>query len=147
MESMTVSYVFLAIATVFAVMLVLKRWLPFRMCAICISVSLSWISLLILYRVGVIQDAIILALLMGQSSLGVYYLIEKYAPKELTIFRLPFLLSLTLIAYMLISWTVPVWAILFNALVWLLLIGLYAYRRSPKLSAGINSLIDCCSKW
>lgn len=147
MEPIVVFYALFAITLLFGVMLVARRWVPFRICAICLSVSLVWISLLVLYRLGVVQDMAMIALLMGQSILGVYYLVEKHVPKKLTLFRLPFLLSLTIVAYMLITWSLPVWAIVFNVVVWAGLAVIYAYRNNSKLSVSVNSLIECCSRW
>ena len=45
-----------------------------KLCVICASVSLTWIFLLILYFLGKFEDLVVIALLMGGSVVGLYYL-------------------------------------------------------------------------
>lgn len=61
---------------------VLKKRVPINLCAICISVSLTWISLLILWRIGYAVNASLIAVLMGMSVVGSMYKIEAIYTKN-----------------------------------------------------------------
>src|SRR3989344_3178232 len=76
---------------------IFKKWFKKEFCVICAAVSLTWITLLILSWLEIFNDKTIIALLMGMSILGIFYLVENKVKERLTLFRLPFLLSLILI--------------------------------------------------
>ena len=90
----------------FFILLVIKNFFKEhreRFCVICVTVSLTWVVLLVLFWLKLFEDKIIIALLMGQSILGVYYILEGQVKEELKIFRLPFLLTLIIIGYLLLT--------------------------------------------
>lgn len=119
-----------------------------KICAICAAVSVAWITLLVLRWLGLFDDILLLGLLMGQSALGVYYLVEGYVKKELQIFRLPFLLSLTALAYVLVSGFESLGGIaIFLGVAWIIFIGVYYYRTSRRLSVLVNRMVECCKRW
>ncbi len=139
--------IFATIVILFVSLLGLKKHLPFKLCAICVSISLTWVSLLVLYRLSVFNDPVILALLMGGSVVGIYYAVEKRVPTELTVFRLPFLLSSLLIAYMIITLIINLPAISLIATVWIVMIFAYAYRNKAGVNQIVKNVIQCCAKW
>lgn len=60
---------------------------PLKVCAICTSVSLTWLGLLITYFLNIHQDVLLIGILMGGSVVGVMYQLEKYFKnKKLTNF-------------------------------------------------------------
>lgn len=140
--------VFVVIIGLFFLLLAAKSFTGKRFCVVCASVGLTWLTFLVLYRLGYFQDEVLLALLMGQSILGLYYLAERNVGEKLHLFRLPFLLSLTLIAHVAIS---PSWQVL--QVIWLLLVlwvafvGVYVSRKVPGVRQFVENVIKCCRDW
>ncbi len=143
-------YIFFAITAVFFVLLIAKSLLAkkTRLCLICASVSLAWITLLILYKKGAFDDVVILSMLMGQSIVGVFYLLERKTSERLHLFKLPFLLTLTFAAYSFIVFPEDLIkvAALLGAL-WAALLLLFFYRKNGKASALVKKIIECCKRW
>src|SRR3989338_1578922 len=100
METILVSL--LSITALFLMFLFLKNYAS-RICAICLAVSVTWIILLVLFWQGYFGDKVLIGLLIGQSIVGIYYLLEQKVSERMTIFRLPFLLSLMVAAYTLLE--------------------------------------------
>ena len=144
---MTLLEVLLVIATTFLFLLLLKSKLPIRICAICVAVSLTWVGLLTAYHMGWFDNGLLLGLLMGQSITGIYYLLEKYAPEPLLIFRLPLLLSLTYFFYGALTLQIHLWAALFVTGIGLCGLLLYAQRTNPRFREITQKIIDCCGSW
>lgn len=141
----TLLAVFVLTTALFALLMVIKTvWLR-RLCVICGAVSLTWLILLGLSWLGLFHNPVLLALLMGESVTGVYYLIEKRVPANLFVFRLPFLLTLTVLAYSLISFSsalIPVCWLLLG--LWLAARVILASRLDPAKPSLANALINCC---
>ena len=145
-----VFYVFSAIIAVFFVLLIAKEVLSkkTRLCLICASISLTWITLLILYKKGIFDDTVILSLLMGQSIVGIFYLMERKVKEELHLFKVPFLLALTFAFYSAVVFPddfAKVLALL--AAFWLVLTVLFLYRNNRKTGVFIKKIIECCKRW
>lgn len=141
-----IEIIFLAIVVLFFVLLAIKEKISKRFCVICASISLTWIVFLILYRLEYFNNALILGILIGESVTGIYYLVEKNVKEDLHVFRLPFLLSLTLAAYLLLASTVTMYLIIFLLSLWALFMIMYIYRRG---AAGhlVKKIIECCKNW
>ncbi len=145
---------FVSITVLFFVFLVAKKSLEKsflknkRFCAICAAVSLTWIALLIPYWSGLFRDGILVALLLGQTILGVFYLVEKKVPEKLLVFRLPFLLTLIALGYSLL---VPVggsvWIVLFIAILWTVFILFYASKKNKVMGSFVKRMVKCCKEW
>ena len=142
-------WVILTISVLFFILLGIKVLTKSQLCSICLSVSLTWILLLILYWRGTFQDTILLALLMGQSILGIYYLIESKVKKDLLLFRLPFLLTLTFIFYSLINKSISQFseAVIFLILIWFGFFIIYIFKSDLRLQKFMKQIIDCCKRW
>lgn len=131
------------ITGLFFILLVIKSIFKInKFCAICLSVSLSWVALLTLYFLDIFTDRIIIAILMGHTSLGIYYLWEKKVKEKIKIFRLPLLLTFIFIIYSVLN------GFIINALyiilaLWLLFSLVYLFKFN-KLA---KKLIECCKKW
>ena len=98
------SIILFSITILFFILIVIKKKIDSEyFCPVCGAVSLTWITLFILYYLGYFEDKTILALLMGQSVVGIYYLWEKMASEEVKVYRLPFLLTMTLITALLLN--------------------------------------------
>lgn len=144
-----VAIALLLIIGLFVAFLLLKkfveRWAKY--CTICLAVSGSWIILLFSNKTNLIDNQIIIGILMGQSSLGVYYLIEKRVNKNLLIFRLPMLLTLIFSVYTIITGELKLDGLLLNLAIWVVGIFLYVYRSHPSFKSRIKALVDCCGNW
>lgn len=137
--------VFLITIVAFFVILLIKSLIKKEFCAICVAVSLTWIFLLILNKLSLFDNKIVIAVLMGQSVLGIFYLAEKKAQNNLKFFRLPFLLTLTFVAYSVIGEFVFSVAKLLLGL-WLFFLAIFLYRNNAKVNVFVEKIIACC-KW
>jgi hypothetical protein len=143
MEPLLIIFAIMTLA--FAVLLATKRLLPFKLCLICATISASWLTLLALTKLGVFHDPLLVALLMGQSIVGIYYLLERHAPTPLLVFRWPFLLTLTLIAYSALNWRSSLLPVYWFVLaLWILGRIILSYRADPARPSLAKRLIDCC---
>ena len=137
-------YVFLVVSGLFATGLLARQILNRRLCVICVSVALTWLGLLILYRLDRFLDTTLLSLLMGQSISGLYYFVKQRVPKVMQLFTLPFFLSLTAFFYMLIKAevTLPAFGLLLGlwAIAWLI----FTYRNDPAKQRVVKAATECC---
>ena len=145
-------FVLLGITVLFFILLgvkeLLSRKLKENFCVICAAVSISWVTLLVLYWLNIFNNQVILALLIGESTVGIFYLADARAKDDFKIFRLPFLLTLIAIGYSLI--VVPddfIGIIAFLLILWLLFILLFFYRNNRRINSFIKKLLECCRKW
>lgn len=144
---MTLAYIFASIICIFVGLLLVKQWLGFSVCAICLSIGGTWLGLLAMYHLSTFNDPVILALLMGGSVIGVYYMVERRVPEQLTIFRLPFLLTLFLMAYSAIVLSIAIPSFIVVGSVWVAAGLIFALQDKPAIRRTAKSIIDCCSKW
>ncbi|MBC8500767.1 MAG: hypothetical protein H8D38_03310 [DPANN group archaeon] len=145
-------FILISITVLFFVLLFLKELLSRRLkekfCVICAAVSLTWITLLILYWMDIFNNQIILALLIGESTVGIFYLVDARVKDKLKMFRLPFLLTLIVIGYSLI--VVPediVKTVIFLLVLWLIFSIIYLYSNNRKINYFVKKLLECCKRW
>ena len=105
-----------------------------KICVICAAITLTWIFLLILYWKGIFDNQLIIALLMGQTILGIFYLSESKVKKELKFFRLPFLLSLIVTGYSILTLEIRINLLIFLSILWILFILIYSFRTNKKVN-------------
>jgi hypothetical protein len=143
-----VSLVLIAIIILFFLSLAANSIFNSKICSICVSISLTWIGLLSLYWLGYVLNTLIIGILMGQSITGVYYLAEKKTNETLHLFRLPFLLTLTLAAYLLISKNIEMTKeVGIIVLLWLAFSILYLFRNYTPATNLVKKIINCCKNW
>lgn len=112
-------------------------------CVICGAVSLTWVSLLVLNLFGLFSDKVLLGLLMGHTSLGIFYLWEEKAAKKYKVFRLPLLLTLITVFYsVLVGFEIPVY--LFLAGLWIVFVLIYSFKNNSGFNVFVNKLVECC---
>lgn len=145
----SLAFTLVLVTALFALLVAFKKRLAAvaDYCAICVAVSVSWVSLLVLFWLDSFDSRLIIAVLMGQSVVGFYYLLEKRAVEQLLVFRLPVLLTLTIAAVGAVQGQVRLDALAFTVLVWLAVGWLYAYRNKPAFKGKVQRLIECCSNW
>ena len=132
----------LAGITILFFLFLIMRNLSKKICAICLAVSLSWIILLTFYFWGYFLDKTIIAILMGMSVLGLFYMFYE----ELSVFKLPFILTLISLIFFILE-EINLNAIYFLLSLWIFFFIVYIFRKNPLLKYGINKLIECCKKW
>ena len=113
-------------------------------CVVCASVSLMWIILLSLYLYGLFDNLLIISLLMGMSITGIYYFVERKIGKRsnLKIFRLPFILTLVVFAYYVLTFENIAKSIMVIVGLWLIFSLIYLYNN-PKFA---KKLLECCKE-
>lgn len=136
-----------SIVGVFILILFLQRYLPWRTCAICIAVSLTWIVSLGLFHLGYLESQLLIALLMGQSILGVYYLVESRVKDHYLTLRVPFLLTATYLGYIGLTLELNLYIVLLLLILWAIGGSILAFRHQPRFRATAQKLIDCCRNW
>jgi len=117
-----------------------------KLCVLCISVSLTWIILLILFLTNIFADKMIIAILMGHTSLGIFYLWEINVREKFKIFRLPLLLTFIFIIYLVLE-NFEFNSFLIIIGLWLIFFLIYLFRNNKKFSKVAKKLIECCKKW
>ena len=135
--------ILIVITVLFFLLLAIKNLFNVKkLCAICLSVTIGWIALLVLYFFQIFSDKIIIAILMGHTSLGIYYLLEKKVNKRFLLFRLPYLLtSISIIYFILEGFNLNTLILL--AVIWLFFAPIYLFKFN-KLA---KKIIECCKKW
>ena len=136
------------VISLFFVLLAIKEITSKGFCVLCAAIFGTWLVFLALYWLGIFEDIIILALFMGQSILGVFYLAEKKFGNRLALFRLPFLLTLTIAAYAALSFrSITGNAILLLLGLWAAFIIIFAGRHNKKVNKLLTKIIACCRNW
>lgn len=142
--------IFAAITGLFLVLLIVKTFVKLKFCVLCASISLTWITLLILYWLNLFEDFVLIALLVGNSIVGIYYLVERKTAEKFHIFRLPFFLSLIFVGYILIFTPVIgrlIPTVILLVSLWLIFGFLFLYGHNPKLKSAVSYIINCCKNW
>lgn len=140
--------IFVLISILFIFLFIIKEIFKTKICVICASISLTWILLFILYKLGYFNDIIIISLLMGGSITGLYYLAEKKIKEKFHLFRLPFLLTLIFIFYLLLDKANNFASILALLIfLWFIFIIIFLYRDDRKIKVIFKKILDCCRGW
>lgn len=109
---------------------------------------MTWLSLLVMLWSGIFEDRVIIAILMGESVLGVFYIMESLVKEELKVFRLPFLLTMITVAYFVLTFPVDILSsVLFLGLLWILFFFIYKLKTVPSFRGFVKKLVECCRRW
>ncbi len=145
---MSLLVIFGGVVALFAVLLAAKEILYSNICVLCASISVTWIVLLVMLWTGREVDRVLLALFAGQSITGGYYLLRAKLAVRFRIFTLPFVLSATLVLYLLITRRtdemLPAGVLV--AVLWLAGFVVYGLRNSDVKHIA-HKLIACCRDW
>ena len=138
----------LATTTLFLIAVVIHGLGLFRYCAVCITVSLSWMFLLVTKLVGYNVNPVLTGVLMGESIIGLYYLLERKAPVSWQIFRWPYIITMTVLTYVILGIISGIWsAILMLVIIWIVCGVIFAWRESVLFKKIAEQLIACCRDW
>ncbi|PIN71235.1 hypothetical protein COT60_03050 [Candidatus Pacearchaeota archaeon CG09_land_8_20_14_0_10_30_9] len=113
-------------------------------CVVCASIFLTWVLLLILNSLNLFQNKIIIAILIGESTLGLFYLINKKF-KAMEIFKLPLILTLIVLGYTLLEgFTYSNEVLIFLGILWLFFGFIFFFRKNITFRKFANKLVECC---
>ena len=132
------------ISLIFITGLVLRTKTRTPLCALCLSISATWLGLLFLYKTNHYHDQVLLSLLMGQTITGVFYYAVRHLPKTLRVFSLPFFLSLTAIFYILITNLINLSIFMLLTFLWLMAWLLFVWRNDPGKKSLSKIVANCC---
>ena len=117
-------------------------------CAMCAAVSGSWFAMLAMRAGGVTIDPLLIGVLMGESVTGIVYLAERTTAERHHVFRMPLLLTLTLVSYVLLGASGAAEPVAYGVLgtIWSAF-GLIALGRDGRARKYADRLIACCKDW
>lgn len=119
-----------------------------RFCAVCVTVSLTWLSLLVARLLGYAVNQTLMGILMGESVIGLYYLIEKRAPVAWQIFRWPYIITMTVVVCLVAGVRSGAGlAVVLLIAMWTIWGAAFAWREYPFIKKITQQLIACCRDW
>ena len=138
-----ITWILVGIIALFFILLILKNIFNVKKaCTICLSVTLTWIALLVLYFLKIFNDGIIIAILMGQTSLGIFYMLQD----KLGVFKLPWLLTSILTIYFILNGFV-ISSLYFILGLWISFLFIYLFKTNRNISKLAKKIVECCRKW
>ncbi len=147
MEDITL--ILIGISVLFFVLIGIKeifRKRAEKFCVICIAVIITWVTLLVLYWYGLFNDKLLIALLMGHTSLGIFYLIEKKVKKKIKLFRLPFLLTLIFVIYSILEGLI--YSGIYSLIIlWIMFLLIYLFKSNKTAKIFFKKIVECCKGW
>lgn len=142
----------LALAVIFALFFIylgIKAATNLKLCTLCAAVSSTWVFLIVLQLLGKDVSAYLVTLLVGQSTLGIFYAIQKV--RNIEFFQLPIYFTITTTAYALIATvfeqTMQYSSIAtFLASTWALFAIVHIYRKSRHFRTIVKRITECCRR-
>lgn len=92
-------------------------------------------------------DPVFVGILMGGSAVGILYKLEQKLPSRYHLFKLPFLLTLIALTYVLLKQSIDTNLSIAIVLLWIGMALLYAGRNTKGLKEFSRKLIECCRNW
>ncbi|OGL70884.1 hypothetical protein A3B32_00735 [Candidatus Uhrbacteria bacterium RIFCSPLOWO2_01_FULL_53_9] len=124
-----------------------RRAKPFP-CAYCLATVATWIVGLALTAVNVIHAPLLLAILMGQSSLGFFFKLKERAPRTLSVIQLPYFFTATLLTFAVLNgWSADLVApSILTFATWPIALLVLAYQSHPTTRRLVDRLVACCKQ-
>jgi hypothetical protein len=136
------------LAVLFILFLVLRSVLKVKICALCASVSTTWVLLLAFLYMGKEVDPALIGILMGGSAVGLMYYLENKLPEKYHLFKFPFLITLILLIYLLLARDTESSRFHIDLTsLWAVFIALYFLRHKKSFKGTVKKLIECCKNW
>ncbi|PIR38012.1 MAG: hypothetical protein COV34_02905 [Candidatus Zambryskibacteria bacterium CG10_big_fil_rev_8_21_14_0_10_42_12] len=140
-------YVLISVVVLYVLILLLRRISWFNVCALCGSVSATWIVFLALYYTGVRTDPVLIGILMGGSVVGLIELVSKKVPESFQIFKIALYLTFIVIAYGLLQRYISEEVFGFLAALWAMSVFIYMFQHNERIKAVGRHIIECCKNW
>lgn len=128
-------------------LLIVKSTVGVRLCALCGAVSGTWLVLLGLSYAGQYVNETVIALLLGQSIVGVLYVLRTRLPAQYEVYSFPFVLGGTVLGYVAVTGELLVEASILTAGVWLAAGLLFTYRENDRVATVFDEVVACCRDW
>lgn len=139
---------FIIITTLwFLVLVFLRSKLPWKFCAACVAISSSWLALLVFYFINKAANPLLTVLLMGESVVGLYYLLEKKVPDAWQIFRWPYLMTGTALVYLIFDRRSFFTSTILILVLWIFFGIIFVARNNQQVKKYFERLIACCRDW
>lgn len=143
----SLNFVLVEIVTLFLIFVVFRSMFSLKICALCVSVFITWLNLLFLFYLGWTISPTLIGILMGGSMVGLIYLLESKFSEDYLIFKLPFFLALVSIAYFVLEKIVKSKEIFILIAIWLVSLVIYKNRNSANFRLLGRRMIECCKNW
>ncbi len=145
----TFSSILIALTVLFVFYIVLRFALKLKVCALCATVSSTWLGLLVMKLSGFEIDPLIIGILMGGSAVGIMYLLEQKMSEEYSILKFPFLLTLFTFTYIVLGdFKEGPLTYLIILLLWIVFLTVFLTRGKTGVFRDIGKkLIECCKNW
>ncbi|MBS3903606.1 MAG: hypothetical protein KGZ30_04530 [Anaplasmataceae bacterium] len=132
----------------FIIGFVVRNFFWKNLCALCFSVSLTWVVLVYGYWLKGAGDPVVLGILLGGSAVGgVYYLFSKIGERY-QIFKFPLLLSTFWFVYQLFGFSNTLREeITLIAVLWSVFLIIFIFYTNQKWRSFGRKIIDCCKNW
>lgn len=144
----TLPLLIISMTALFVVLLIVQSITRLKFCAVCVAVSITWLALLVFQLFGYDIDARLIAVLMGESVVGLYFLLEKRAPESWQMFRWPYIMTGTVLVYVIVGMRQEIWRALgVLALLWIVFGAIALFHQYPTLKKIADRLIACCRDW
>jgi hypothetical protein len=140
---MTLTILIMALG--FVVGLAVRKVFP-HLCAICFSVSSTWLILLTLLFKGEPIDPVIIAMLIGGSVVGVMYYLGGKVKDAYQVFKFPFLVTAFIFTYAVVAEKLEPKAVLLAGFLWTAFGTVFALRDEGFKKIALK-LIECCKNW
>lgn len=117
-------------------------------CAMCLSVSLTWIIVFIWGLFFGELDTVALGILMGGSAVGFMYFVFRFNEK-FQFFKFPFLIFLFWFVYQLIKGVTSDFLKegLIVGVIWAVFAIVYLFRNNRGLRDWSERIVECCKNW
>lgn len=143
----TLTIALISIVALYVMGLVAQSIARWRFCALCVSVSATWLWLLVAYLLGRADDKLLIGILMGGSVVGIMYMLERRLPERFSLFRLPYLVSMVALVYAVVGGSVVASVLGALVVLWAVALVVYVFRTNDRVARIAQRIIACCKNW
>lgn len=146
---MTLLPTFIVITTAFFLAaLAVHSFGRLKFCAVCVAISVTWLALLAARLMGYTVNPVLIGVLVGESIVGLYQMMEKRVPAGWQIFRWPYIITATVVAYLILGVrSGGRLAVVLLGLMWIGWGAILVMRHNPFIKKIAGRLIACCRDW
>lgn len=119
-----------------------------NLCALCFAFAGTWAILILadfFFKIPI--DPVILGIYMGGSNVGLMYYLYSKLPEELSILKLPFLVTFFFLVYSFLSFTLDKASVLAVVSSWSVFLFIFLSKNFPKFKNFARKVIECCKNW
>lgn len=143
----SVAHALIGLTVVFFLLLGIKKWRSWSFCVICVSSTLTWVAISVLYILDLFDSLALIILMAGMTLHGLYQLWEERTGRRFLVFRLPVLLTGLALVYQIFVFRIYLDLLIFLAVLWLFFLFLFFYRENEWFGGFVDEVIECCKDW